>query len=282
MSRDTDQVPVWKSDASELWESSDHVVVEEPMEIRVNGESLVVAMRTPGDDLDLAAGFLLTDGWIRSIGDVGTLAFCPNEDHPDLKNIVDAHLVDETRPVRTDRSVWANSSCGLCGKATLESIRQNSVPIESRVTVSRDLVSALPERMLRRQVNFGQTGGIHAAGLFDVTGKLLFVREDIGRHNAVDKVVGAALRAETLGDASTMMVSGRLGFEIVQKALVARIPIVASVSAPSSLALELARDFGMTTLGFVRGDSMNIYTHPERIVHRKERKGISTQRRKGA
>ncbi len=268
MPRDTEQVSVRKSDVSGEQKSLDHVVVEEPMEIRLNGESLVVAMRTPGDDLDLAAGFLLTDGWIRSVADVGTLAFCPDEDHPDLKNVVEAQLVDKARPVRADRSIWANSSCGLCGKATLESIRQNSVPIESKVTVQHDLVSELPQRMFEHQVNFGQTGGIHAAGLFDVTGKLLFVREDIGRHNAVDKVVGAALRADNLPDAVTMIVSGRLGFEIAQKALVAGIPIVASVSAPSSLALDLAREFGLTAIGFVRGDSMNIYTHPERIVHR--------------
>jgi len=217
MSQDTDQVSIWKSDASGLRESSDQVVVEEPTEIRLNGESLVVAMRTPGDDLDLAVGFLLTDGWIQSMADVGTLAFCPGEEHPDLENIVDGRLVRPTGPLPPERSLWANSSCGLCGKATLESIRQNSEPIESSVRVAHDFVTSLPSRMFSRQVNFGQTGGIHAAGLFDMVGKLLFVREDIGRHNAVDKVIGAALRAETLGDVSTMVVSGRLGFEIAQK-----------------------------------------------------------------
>jgi FdhD protein len=265
MSGDTDHVPVVRLDGAHGTELSDPVVVEEPLEIRVGGESMVVTMRTPGDDLDLAAGFMLTEGWIRSMDEVATLAYCPDERDPSLRNIVDARLVGGVALAPARRMTWANSSCGLCGKATLDSIRQESEPIESDVRISREVVCGLPDSLASGQDNFRLTGGIHAAGLFDLDGRLLAVREDIGRHNAADKVIGTLLRSGELGTASVMMVSGRLGFEIAQKALVARIPVVASVSAPSSLAIDLARDFGMTTIGFLRGTSMNIYTHPERI-----------------
>lgn len=246
--------------------ANDAVVVEEPLEIRIDGESLVVTMRTPGDDLDLAAGFMLTDGWIRSSRDIGTLGYCPDERDPSLRNIVDVRLVDRTRPVHTDRRTWANSSCGLCGKATLESIHQSSQPLTSNLRMSRDVLLGMPEALAELQENFSRTGGIHAAGAFDRQGRVLVVREDIGRHNAVDKVIGCLLRDGRLPAAAALMVSGRLGFEIAQKALVARIPVVASVSAPSSLAVALALEFGMTTIGFLRGESMNIYSHPDRVV----------------
>lgn len=246
----------------------DEVVVEEPLEIRVNGESVSVTMRTPGNDFDLAAGFLWTEGIIQSDADIGTIAYCPDEEHPDLKNVVNVTLVDVLRQPPSPRQTWANSSCGLCGKASLDAIRQVCRPIASTLTVEHDRVCMLPLRLRSAQSNFDRTGGIHAAALFDGSGNMLVLREDLGRHNAVDKVLGAGLRLPGIVFAQTMMmVSGRLGFEIAQKALVAGIPVVLSVSAPSSLAVELANDFGMTAIGFLRGRSMNIYSHPERIIH---------------
>jgi FdhD protein len=267
MSHDTDQIIVVRMDSSGDSSASDSVVVEEPMEIRLDGESLVVTMRTPGDDFDLAAGFMLTDGWIASFAEVGTLAYCADERDPGLRNTVDVRLVGPapTR-VRATRNSWANSSCGLCGKATLESIRQDSEPIVSDFRVSREVIVRLPETLSEHQGNFRMTGGIHAAGLFDAQGRPLVVREDIGRHNAADKAIGALLRSGRLSDAAILVVSGRLGFEIAQKALMARIPVVASVSAPSSLAIGLAREFGITTIGFLRGECMNIYSHAERVL----------------
>lgn len=267
MSRDTDRVVVLRLDPAGETSTSDSIVVEEPLEIRVDGESMVVTMRTPGDDFDLAAGFLLTEGWIRDAGDIGTLAYCPDERDPTLRNRVEVRRAGrDLPPVRAERRMWVSSSCGLCGKATLESIHQDHTPLTSEVRMEQETVLELPGALARLQHNFSQTGGIHAAGLFDADGGVLVVREDIGRHNAVDKAIGALLRDGRLSDASAMMVSGRLGFEIAQKALVARIPIVLSVSAPSSLAVALAREFGMTTVGFLRGRSMNVYSHPERIV----------------
>lgn len=267
-SSDTDQIGIIRSDTAGERQMNDRVVVEEPLEIRVGGESLVVTMRTPGADLDLAAGFLLTEGWVTGLEDIGTLSYCPDEKDPDLQNIVHVQLVDSCLPIRSVRTTWASSGCGLCGKATLESIRQNCQPIQTSVRVRRDVILGLPTGLAERQVNFKKTGGIHAAGLFDVDGECLGVREDIGRHNAVDKVVGAALREGWLTEVTLLMVSGRLGFEIAQKALMARVPIVASVSAPSSLAIDLAIEFGVTAIGFLRGDSMNIYSHPERLEDR--------------
>jgi FdhD protein len=265
---DTGSVAIIRSGPGGQETTADNVVIEEPLEIRIGGESFVVTMRTPGDDFDLAAGFLLTEGLIRPAGDIGTLAFCPDEKDPDLRNIVDARLTNDVRPdpERSARSTWANSSCGLCGKATLDSIRQHCEPLVDAVRVNRATIVGMSDVLSQHQTNFQATGGIHAAGLFDMAGRCLGVREDIGRHNAVDKVIGATLREGTLAGAVAMMVSGRLGFEIAQKALVARIPIVVSVSAPSSLAIDLARQFGMTAIGFLRGESMNVYSGSDRVI----------------
>jgi FdhD protein len=243
----------------------DEVVVEEPLEIRVNGESVTVTMRTPGNDFDLAVGLLWTEGIVCSRDEIGTIAYCPDEDQPELKNVVNVGLVDVKRKVQSSRTLWANSSCGLCGKATLESIHQACRPITSAITAAGDVLYSLPSRLREAQANFERTGGIHAVGLFDPQGHLLVLREDIGRHNAVDKALGAALTGNLALAETIMMVSGRLGFEIAQKAVVAGIPIVASISAPSSLAVDLAAEFGMTAIGFLRGRSMNVYTHPERV-----------------
>jgi len=244
----------------------DEVVVEEPLEIRVNGESITVTMRTPGHDFDLAIGLLWTEGIIRSRDEIGTIAYCPDEDQPELKNVVNVGLVDVNRKVQSSRTSWSTSSCGLCGKATLDAIHQACQPITSTITVDYDVLYSLSSRLRQAQANFERTGGIHAVAIFDAQGSLLVLREDIGRHNAVDKVLGAALVGNLPLAETVMMVSGRLGFEIAQKAVVAGIPIVASISAPSSLAVELATEFGMTAIGFLRGRSMNIYTHPQRIT----------------
>jgi len=264
--QDLTRVQVLKLDEKHLQHIEDDVVVEEPLEVRVNGESFSVTMRTPGDDFDLAIGLLWTEAIIRSAREIGTIAYCPNEEQPELKNIVNVGLVDANRKLESSRRLWSNSSCGLCGKATLDAIHQECRRIDSRMTISYDVVCTLPSRLRQAQLNFERTGGIHAAALFDAGGNLLLLREDLGRHNAVDKLLGAALRDGTILLSETvMMVSGRLGFEIAQKALAAGVPIVVSISAPSSLAIELGHDFGMTVVGFLRGPSMNVYTHPERV-----------------
>ena len=265
--RDAKRVSVLKLKGRAANDVEDDVVVEEPLEIRVNNCSAGVTMRTPGHDFDLAAGFLWTESYISHLDEIGTIAYCPDEDHPELKNIVNVTLVDTRKQFDSPRRAWSSSSCGLCGKSTLDAIRQTIKPSESRLTISREILVQLPEKMLLSQPNFSRTGGIHAAALFDPTGKLILIREDLGRHNAVDKVLGAALRERANPGGLVLVVSGRLGFEIAQKAAVAGIPVVASVSAPSSLAIELATDFGITAAGFVRGNSMNIYSHPERVAH---------------
>src|SRR6059036_3633123 len=264
--RDVTRVQILKLDEKRLQHIEDDVVVEEPLEVRVNGESFTVTMRTPGDDFDLAIGLLWTERIIHSAREIGTIAYCPDEEQPELKNIVNVGLVDTGRKLQSSRRLWSNSSCGLCGKATLESIRQACRRIDSRIRVAYDIICALPSRLRQAQLNFERTGGIHAAALFDAGGQLLLLREDLGRHNAVDKLLGAALRGGTISLSETiMLVSGRLGFEIAQKALAAGVPIVVSISAPSSLAIELGDDFGMTVVGFLRGRSMNVYTHSERV-----------------
>ena len=265
--RDTQSIELVRIRESTVDRVFDDVVVEEPLEIRVNGESIGITMRTPGDDFDLATGLLWTEGFIRSASEVGTIAYCPDEQQPEVRNVVNVTLADSYRRIESGRKTWANSSCGLGGKATIESIRASVRPIESRASVDRSILSNLPGRMRLGQSNFERTGGIHAAGLFETNGRLVLIREDLGRHNAVDKLLGAALRQEIDVGAALLMVSGRLGFEIAQKAAIAGIHIVASVSAPSSLALELAADLGITAVGFVRDGSMNVYTHSERILN---------------
>jgi len=262
--RGSKRVPVLKVDEKQREHIDDDVVIEEPLEIRVNGESFSVTMRTPGDDFDLTLGLLWTEGIIRSHEEIGTIAYCPDEEQPELKNIVNVVLVDDRR-IKSSRLLWSNSSCGLCGKATLQAIRQACQPISSSLLVSSELLFSLPLRLRQAQANFERTGGIHAVGLFDAQGSLLVLREDIGRHNAVDKVLGASLAGGLRISETIMMVSGRLGFEIAQKAVVAGVPLVVSISAASSLAIDLATDFGMTAVGFLRGRSMNVYSHPERI-----------------
>jgi FdhD protein len=244
--------------------TEDRLTVEEPLEIRLGKSPVAVTMRTPGHDAELAAGFLLTEGIIHRADDITAIA----DPKRSLPNVVCVKLRSGLRfnRKRLERYFQTTSSCGLCGKTTLEAIRVKTNTISSDLKVSLDLLYSLPEKLRTEQETFDETGGLHAAAVFDPRGELLFMREDVGRHNAVDKVIGAGLlqRLSPL-DGHILMVSGRASFEIMQKALVARIPIVAAVSAPSSLAVALARKFKMTLVGFLRGRSCNIYSGVERI-----------------
>jgi len=252
-------------------ERADRLVTEEPMEIRVHGPAqepapLVVTIRTPGDDFALAVGFCITEGVIDSAADVATVAYCLPDDGVQQYNVVTIRL---RRPVDLEahhREFAANASCGLCGKATLEQVEIACDAVAPGPRVARSALVTLPERLRRAQSVFDATGGLHAAACFDPHGELTVLREDVGRHNAVDKVVGhAALQGRLPLADQLLLVSGRMSFEIVQKAAVAGMPVLCAVSAPSSLAVEAAERLGQTVVGFLRGDRFNVYTHPERI-----------------
>ncbi|HWE04058.1 MAG TPA: formate dehydrogenase accessory sulfurtransferase FdhD [Tepidisphaeraceae bacterium] len=244
----------------------DELAIEEPLEIRVKGKAVSVTMRTPGHDEELAAGFLLSEGIITSWHDLVDIEPCK---HDTLGNIVNVTL-DSRLAVdfaRLTRHVFASSSCGLCGKATIESILKTIDSIGADAGVDAAALLALPEKLRQAQPAFDRTGGSHAAALFTSAGELLVAREDVGRHNAVDKAVGYALLNQRLPlDRHILLVSGRASFEIMQKSLAARIPIVAAISAPSTLAVEFARESGQTLVGFLRGQRMNVYNGAERIA----------------
>jgi FdhD protein len=254
----------WRAGAAD-WRR-DEVVVEEPLEIRVNGQAVSVTMRTPGFDEELAAGFLLAEGIAGSQDDISAIARgCSG---PAGANVADVRLASHAAVDlhQLTRHVFASSSCGLCGKATIDAIARHFPPVQSDVRLAARLVAALPDRMAGAQSTFRRTGGLHAAALFDERGDMLVLREDVGRHNAVDKVAGHALLNGWLPlSRHVLVVSGRTSFEIMQKALAARIPIVAAVSAPSSLAISFGHASGQTLVGFARGDRMNVYTHRHRI-----------------
>jgi FdhD protein len=234
----------------------DGVAVEEPLELRIGGVPVAVTMRTPGHDEELALGFALTEG-LRPTG------ARPPDDLAANAVEVDAPGADLER---TKRSFYTSSSCGVCGKGAVEAVRVEAPRVESGLTVAAALVSSLPERLREAQAGFEVTGGLHATGLFDESGELLCVREDVGRHNALDKVVGWAFLQGLLPlSAHLLCVSGRLSFELVQKAAVAGCPVLAGVGAPSSLAVELARDRGVTLCGFVRDGRLNVYSEAQRI-----------------
>ncbi len=265
-------VEAWDGDRQRS--RGDSLATEEPLEIRLAGCNVAVTMRTPGDDFDLVAGFLFTEGIIRNWADIASIAYCPSEDPVDAGNIVNVNPIDPNmvEPERWRRNFFATSSCGVCGKASIAAIKQDAAPIDSCGTVDGRILYALDSKLRQAQDVFAQTGGLHAAGLFERGGTLLAVREDVGRHNAVDKVIGQAVQSGQvpLRD-HILVVSSRGSFEIVQKALMAGIPIVAAVSAPSSLAVELAQATGMTLLGFLRsnGDGsgrFNVYAGAERIT----------------
>lgn len=254
-------------------ERSDTLVAEEPLEVRIDGSPLTVTMRTPGNDFDLAAGFLVGEGVVHRTEDVQVIRYCAGatEDGSNTFNVLDVSLAPHVPAPDTslERNFYTTSSCGLCGKASLDAVRTQATwsvrEDESRVGLST--LTRLPERLREAQRVFDRTGGLHAAGLFTTEGELLVVREDVGRHNAVDKVVGWALREGRLPlRGSVLMVSGRASFELVQKAWMAGIPTLAAVSAPSSLAVDLATEAGMTLVGFLRGESMNVYAGRERVL----------------
>ena len=263
----TELVTRWRN--SQSIPVNDQLVVEEPLEIRVANQSLIVVMRTPGHDFELGAGFLFTEGLIQSVDDIGAMAYCEDVDETNLENIINIHPVNGKileEQASWQRNFHANASCGLCGKMTIESVWQEIPPIKSSFQINRPVLYKLNERLKSAQTVFAKTGGLHAAGLFNSMGELQLVREDIGRHNAVDKVIGQALLSEQMPlDSHILMVSGRASFEIIQKALFARIPVIAAVSAASSLAVDLARGSGMMLIGFLRGKNMTVYSCPERI-----------------
>jgi FdhD protein len=256
-------------------ERADLLAAEEPLGVRLNGEAITLTMRTPGDDIDLAAGFLVSEGVVRSPSDILQIRICTGDrcghgEHEGMGNIADVTLEPGvTLPSGLRRNFLTTSACGVCGKASIRdicqlpeaSLRDDQVPVQPLV------LTQLPGRLREVQRVFAATGGLHAAGVFGADGQLLVVREDVGRHNAVDKVVGWALREDRLPLAGCiLLVSGRASFELAQKAVMAGIPVLAAVSAPSSLAVELAEEAGLTLVGFLRGNSMNVYTAPQRIA----------------
>ncbi|MFL6099988.1 MAG: formate dehydrogenase accessory sulfurtransferase FdhD [Actinomycetales bacterium] len=251
----------------------DTLTVEEPMEIRVQGQSLSVTMRTPGDDFDLTLGFLVTEGLISGAQDVATLMHCQDEgeDGRPTFNVVDVVLAQGVPLPDTsaERNFYTTSSCGVCGKASIDAVRTSS-PYDVKTalpSVDPQVLGRLPDVLRQHQKVFDRTGGLHAAGLFSPGGELLALREDVGRHNAVDKLVGWAAREGRLPlDGAILMVSGRASFELTQKATMAGIPVMAAVSAPSHLAVELAEQAGLTLVGFLRPPRMTVYAGAHRLV----------------
>ncbi len=275
----TKQVIRWNQ--SESIQIEDDLVVEEPLEIRVGEQSLIVVMRTPGHDFELAAGFLFTESLIKTVDDIEIIAYCQEDDiitetkeqtsdFDVRQNIVNVRLTEQLdleEQSGWQRNFHANASCGLCGKMTIESVKHQINPLNSVYPLQQKIFYKLNDKLRTAQSVFEKTGGLHAAGLFDENGKLIIIREDIGRHNAVDKVIGQALLSEMIPlEKHILMVSGRASFEIVQKALFARIPIIVAVSAASTLAVDLAEEGNLTLIGFMRGQQMSVYSCPERII----------------
>jgi len=256
-----------------LTERSETVVVEEPLEIRINGSAVTVTMRTPGSDVELAQGFLLTEGVITNRDDVMTVRYCrgAEQDGMNTYNTLDVTLAPSVQMPDVDvtRNFYTTSSCGVCGKASMDAVwlASHHSPGDDPAAVSASTLTELPARLRSAQKVFASTGGLHGAALFSLDGTMLAVREDVGRHNAVDKVIGWAVEADRIPLAgSVLLVSGRASFELTQKAVMAGIPILAAVSAPSSLAVDLATQSGLTLIAFLRGDSMNVYSRADRVV----------------
>ncbi|MGX5207612.1 formate dehydrogenase accessory sulfurtransferase FdhD [Streptomyces violaceus] len=252
----------------------DTLVAEEPLEIRLNGRPLAITMRTPGDDFALAAGFLVSEGVLGGAEELANILYCAGatEDGANTYNVVDVRLSPGVvvPDISLERNVYTTSSCGLCGKASLDAVRTSTrwpVADTPLVRVGPELLATLPDRLRAAQRVFDRTGGLHAAGLFSSEGELLDLREDVGRHNAVDKIIGRALQSGELPlSRRILLVSGRASFELAQKAVMAGIPVLAAVSAPSSLAVDLATETGLTLVGFLRGSSMNVYAGEQRII----------------
>jgi FdhD protein len=272
MGRVTARRPILRIRNGQYSRRPDTLAVEEPLEIRVGGRPLTVTMRTPGHDFDLAAGFLVSEGAVYATDQVAGIRYCAGATAGggNTYNVVDVVLAPGVAApdASLERNFYTTSSCGLCGKASLEAVRTSAKwsVADDPLCIAPDALARIPDRLRAAQRVFDSTGGLHAAGLFTADGELLSLREDVGRHNAVDKVVGHALRSGLLPLRETMlMVSGRASFELVQKALMAGIPMLTAVSAPSSLAVDLAAENGLTLVGFLRGTSMNVYAGAERL-----------------
>lgn len=248
-------------------DASDVAAVEEPLEIRLDGHSFVVTMRTPGADADLASGFLLSEQIVRSADDIADIRPCTLDDNILYVTLAGDGAVRAAEAMNGRRHVAATSACGVCGRRSIDDLMTGARRVQSTMRVDRQVIEGLPAALRAAQRAFDQTGGLHAAGLFDAGGVLIRIAEDVGRHNAVDKVLGAELRSGGLPLAERILfVSGRTSFEIIQKAVMAGVAVVAAVSAPSSLAIDLAREANLTLLGFVRGAAFNIYAAPERVL----------------
>lgn len=254
----------------------DAVVTEEPLQLSLDGSRLSVVMRTPGEDLELALGLMFGEGILRSRTDVDVVRISAEADESETRvkvdgsivesNEVDVHLAAAPRR-KPERSMLSSSACGVCGAVLIEDLRRDLTPLAAGPAVDPALLPGLIDQLRSRQGVFDRTGGLHAAGLFGAAGELVCMREDVGRHNAVDKVVGRMLLEDRLPASSTVLVaSGRAGYEIVQKSIAAGIPVLAAVGAPSSLAVSLAREFNQTLVGFLRGDRFNVYSAPERLT----------------
>ena len=268
MGQVTTRRPVLRLRNGHVSDRPDTVAVEEPLQIRLGPSVLTTTMRTPGDDFDLIAGWLVAEGAVATPDDLLAMRTCTDE-----LNTVEATLASHVAPPRP-RAFATTSACGVCGSDSVADVSMalRWPPNDDPVTVGRDVVITLPGRLRSAQRAFDRTGGLHAAGLFTAAGEMVLVREDVGRHNAVDKVIGAALRADLLPlSGHILQVSGRASFELVQKAAMSGIPVLAAISAPSSLAIDLAAECGMTLLGFVRGDAMNVYSRADRVVGRTDR-----------
>lgn len=276
--KSTSTIEITKIEGATTWNATDVLAVEEPLEIRIawtlasvtTEKSISITMRTPGTDPDLAAGFLFTEGIVRSPAEISSIRHCGRQgSSSDDRNVIRVELSDGVSIdwKRLERHFYTSSSCGVCGKTSIEALAVTAPPLRQGPSVTIDSILAMPLALQKEQSIFSQTGGLHAAGLFPGEGQLIAIREDVGRHNAVDKVIGAQfLEGATPLSGAILMVSGRASFELVQKALVAGIPILAAVGAPSSLAVELAAEYGMTLIGFVRDDRMNVYCGRERVT----------------
>ena len=262
------ELTITRYDAGKPCGKADRVAREEPLEIRVEGHSVAIVMRTPGHDEELTAGFLLSEGIVQSRHDLFEISQCPSQ--PGQQgNVIDVLLTDASKLDRgkLSRNVFTSSSCGVCGKATIDLVFQQFPEIASDYQVPAEDLYAYPEKSRAAQQTFEETGGLHASAIFDSAGEMLVLREDVGRHNALDKVIGHAILNDLLPlDRHTLILSGRISFELMQKALSAGIPVVAGISAPSSLAVEFARESNQALVGFLRGRSMNVYAGPERIL----------------
>ncbi len=274
-----DQIPIVEVSRKSFAGRLDRLATEEPLEIRLLKVdditrnwakfSIAVTMRTPGNDFELTAGFLFSEGIVKKRRDLTRISYCTDPEEKQRYNVVNAYLSDEIAfsPDTLSRHVYTSSSCGICGKGSIEQVKAScsNRPIGT-FQISSELLTSLPLKLGKSQNIFSLTGGLHASGLFDMEGKLLLLREDIGRHNALDKLVGSLLMKDELPASNRiLMVSGRASFELVQKAALAGIPVLAAVGAPSNLAVSLASEYGMTLIGFLRGERFNIYCGEERI-----------------